>query len=33
MHPWLNNLQTIERLGEIEQFIGLKPAKNDTDED
>jgi flagellum-specific ATP synthase len=28
MHPWLNTLQAIERLGEIEQFIGLKLVAN-----
>ncbi len=28
MHPWLNTLQAIERLGEIEQFVGLKLVAN-----
>lgn len=28
MHPWINTLQTIERLGEIEQCIGLKLVAN-----
>ncbi|MDR3443411.1 MAG: FliI/YscN family ATPase [Legionella sp.] len=28
MHPWINNLLAIERLGEIEQFIGLKLVAN-----
>lgn len=28
MQPWINNLCAIERLGEIEQFIGLKLVAN-----
>ncbi|MCL5271965.1 MAG: flagellum-specific ATP synthase FliI, partial [Gammaproteobacteria bacterium] len=28
MHSWTNPIQAIERLGEIEQFIGLKIIAN-----
>lgn len=28
MNPWLNSLSVVERLGEIEQFIGLKLVAN-----
>jgi flagellum-specific ATP synthase len=28
MHPWFNTLHAIERLGEIEQFVGLKLVAN-----
>lgn len=28
MHPWINNLLAVERLGEIEQFVGLKLVAN-----
>jgi len=28
MHPWINKLQPIERLGEIEQLVGLKLVAN-----
>ncbi|MDR3501309.1 MAG: FliI/YscN family ATPase [Legionella sp.] len=28
MHPWINELLAVERLGEIEQFIGLRLVAN-----
>ncbi|MFI4962451.1 MAG: FliI/YscN family ATPase, partial [Legionellales bacterium] len=28
MQPWINQLQAVERIGEIEQFIGLKMIAN-----
>lgn len=28
MHPWINDLLAVERLGEIEQFVGLKLVAN-----
>jgi flagellum-specific ATP synthase len=28
MQPWINKLQAVDRIGEIEQFVGLKLVAN-----